>query len=102
MSWAAANAWASGFSMGGLNTKNGLQGTARRNFQFYAMAVRPGDVRDATVPEPDTLVLALAALAALAGRGLHASHACAGGPGCGPGKQALLDLDALGPGLVHR
>lgn len=45
-------------------TANGYQGTTFKSTFFYAMAVRPGDV--AVVPEPQTVVLLLAGLSALA------------------------------------
>jgi hypothetical protein len=44
----------------------GLQSAdTKSSSQFYAMAVRPGDVLAAEVPEPGTLLLAAAALASL-------------------------------------
>lgn len=44
----------------------GLQSADRKSSnQFYAMAVRPGDVLAAEVPEPGTLLLAAAALAGM-------------------------------------
>lgn len=43
----------------------GFQGAHRKDEQSYALAVRPGDVLAATVPEPGTLVLAALALAGL-------------------------------------
>ena len=47
------------------STFEGRQNALSKNFQFYAMAVRPGDVTAAQVPEPGTLALAVAALAGL-------------------------------------
>ena len=47
-------------------TTSGFQSANGKNFQFYAMAVRPGDVLAAQVPEPESLVLALTALGAMA------------------------------------
>ena len=44
----------------------GTRDTSSKNDQFYAMAVRPGDVLAAQVPEPESLLLALTALSALA------------------------------------
>ena len=48
------------------NSGDGLQTAYNKNVQFYAMAVRPGDVLAAQVPEPESLLLALTALSALA------------------------------------
>jgi hypothetical protein len=54
-----SNAWDFDFGYG-------LQSTDRKvSKNFYAMAVRPGDVLAAEVPEPGTLLLAAAALASL-------------------------------------
>ena len=53
-----SNAWYFG-------TGYGVQYTSIKSNELLAMAVRPGDVLAATVPEPGTLVLALAALAGL-------------------------------------
>ena len=47
-------------------TVNGVQTAFSKNFQVNAMAVRPGDVRAAQVPEPESLLLALTGLGALA------------------------------------
>ena len=47
----------------GFGTSGGLQGHAGKNLALYAVAVRPGDVA-ASVPEPQTLALALLALGA--------------------------------------
>jgi hypothetical protein len=47
------------------NTGFGSQFPNGKGVPFYALAVRPGDVTVASVPEPDTLVLAVAALAGL-------------------------------------
>ena len=44
---------------------NGFQGLATKNPVFLAMAVRPGDVAVAQVPEPGTLLLAALALAGM-------------------------------------
>lgn len=52
------NAW-------NFNTNFGNQGGGYKYYQLYALAVRPGDVAGAQVPEPATLVLALVALAGL-------------------------------------
>lgn len=52
------NAW-------GFDTNFGFQNAFGPDYQFYALAVRPGDVAGAQVPEPATLVLALTALAGL-------------------------------------
>ena len=46
-------------------TSSGLQFNAVKGFALYAVAVRPGDVT-ASVPEPQTLALALLALGATA------------------------------------
>ena len=43
----------------------GVQNYGNKNDAVFAMAVRPGDVTAASVPEPGTLVLAVAALAGL-------------------------------------
>jgi hypothetical protein len=59
--YAALTDYAWGFSTG-----NGGQNFGPKNAEFYAMAVRPGDVLAAQVPEPESLVLALTALGALA------------------------------------
>jgi hypothetical protein len=48
------------------NTYNGFQGGNFKGSQVYAMAVRPGDVLAAQVPEPESLLLALTGLGALA------------------------------------
>jgi MYXO-CTERM domain-containing protein len=48
------------------STGNGNQFALDKNFQFYAMAVRPGDVLAAQVPEPESRLLALTGLGALA------------------------------------
>ena len=48
------------------NTNLGFQVANRKDDQLYAMAVRPGDVLAAQVPEPESLVLALTALGAMA------------------------------------
>lgn len=47
------------------NSLNGVQDATSKYGLFYALAVRPGDVLAATVPEPGTLVLAALALAGL-------------------------------------
>lgn len=52
-------AWVLRFGGGG-------QGRDEKYEQFYAMAVRPGDILAAQVPEPESLLLALTALGALA------------------------------------
>ncbi len=54
----ASDAWVFG-------TNDGSQGNGGKNDGFYAMAVRPGDVLAAQVPEPESLLLALTALAVL-------------------------------------
>jgi len=46
-------------------TSNGFQSAYDEDYQFYALAVRPGDVAAASVPEPETLLLAFTALAGL-------------------------------------
>ena len=46
-------------------TLNGFQDAYFKLSQFYALAVRPGDVAAASVPEPETLLLAFTALAGL-------------------------------------
>lgn len=46
-------------------TDDGIQDANLKNFQLYAMAVRPGDVLVAQVPEPESLLLALTGLSAL-------------------------------------
>ena len=48
------------------NSNVGFQNANVKTSQLYAMAVRPGDVRAAQVPEPESLLLALTALGALA------------------------------------
>ena len=47
-------------------TNAGSQIADSKDSPFYAMAVRPGDVLAAQVPEPESLLLALTALSALA------------------------------------
>ena len=47
------------------NTDDGNQSVGGKGSGLYAMAVRPGDVLAAQVPEPESLLLALTALAAL-------------------------------------
>lgn len=47
------------------DANDGLQDYAPKYFGLYALAVRPGDVLVATVPEPGSLVLALTMLAGL-------------------------------------
>jgi hypothetical protein len=54
---------ASGISAWGFTADSGGQGFGFKTNQFFAVAVRPGDVT-ATVPEPQTLALALLALGA--------------------------------------
>lgn len=54
------------FVASGLDAGTGGQGAYTKTSQFYAMAVRPGDVLVAQVPEPESLLLALTALGALA------------------------------------
>jgi MYXO-CTERM domain-containing protein len=54
----ASNAWY-------FYTTFGFQFPLTKYSQFYALAVRPGDVLAATLPEPATGLLALAALAGL-------------------------------------
>jgi hypothetical protein len=46
-------------------TGYGFQNADTKYDQFYALAVRPGDVAAASVPEPETLLLAFTALAGL-------------------------------------
>ena len=50
----------------GFDTGGGTQFADNEYVQLYAMAVRPGDVRTAQVPEPESLLLALTALGTLA------------------------------------
>ena len=53
------------------NTQAGFQGTYNQSTQLYAMAVTPGDVLLAPVPEPETymmLLLGLGAVGALSRR----------------------------------
>jgi len=45
------------------NTNFGLQGEYPESRQLYALAVRPGDVHVASVPEPETYAMMLAGLA---------------------------------------
>jgi hypothetical protein len=45
---------------------DGFQDAFTKDDQFYAMAVRPGDVLAAQVPEPESLLLGLTALGAMA------------------------------------
>lgn len=52
-------AWAFG-------TFNGSQGSTSQNNEFYAWAVRPGDVA-AAIPEPETYAMLLAGLGLLGG-----------------------------------
>lgn len=47
-------------------TFSGIQANHRQNFEFYAWAVRPGDV-SAAVPEPETHAMLLAGLGLLVG-----------------------------------
>jgi hypothetical protein len=47
------------------DTIRGVQGFAPEGNSFFVMAVRPGDVAGAAVPEPESLVLVLTALAGL-------------------------------------
>ena len=49
----------------GFGTDDGLQVNYGKSSGFHAMAVRPGDVLAAQVPEPEMLVLVLTALAVL-------------------------------------
>ena len=53
-----ADAWGFDFTLGG-------QDFYFKDNEFFAMAVRPGDVTATSVPEPGTLVLAVAALVGL-------------------------------------
>ena len=53
----AINAW-------NFNTNNGNQNINNQNNEFYAWAVRPGDVA-APIPEPETYALFLAGLGLL-------------------------------------
>ena len=50
----------------GFSSSIGYQGAADKGSQIFAMAVRPGDVLAAQVPEPESLLLALTALSVLA------------------------------------
>jgi hypothetical protein len=47
-------------------TNGGFQSAGNKNVQLFAMAVRPGDVLAAQVPEPESLLLSLTGLGALA------------------------------------
>jgi len=47
------------------DTGYSFQGALPTNYQFYAMAVRPGDVHVASVPEPGTGLMAAVALAGI-------------------------------------
>lgn len=47
------------------STRNGIQAISSKANQFYAMAVRPGDVTVAGVPEPQTYALVLMGLSAM-------------------------------------
>lgn len=49
----------------GFDANGGTQDAGYKYLQFYALAVRPGDVAGAQVPEPETLVLVLTTLAGL-------------------------------------
>ncbi len=54
----AADAWL-------FNTGYGIQHGSVQHFQFYAVAVRPGDVFAGSAPEPGSVALLLAGLGAL-------------------------------------
>ncbi len=58
LAWSAGNAWY-------FSAVDGKQAFTGKYIEFFAMAVRPGDVA-AAVPEPQTLALALLALGATA------------------------------------
>ena len=60
--WHGRTAKASVFTMIGawlFDASFGTQFNLWKGKHIYAMAVRPGDVRDSTVPEPESLVLSL-------------------------------------------